>query len=274
MALGVAILVVAGTSGLAVGLMLVLRRRAPEGGRFTDSDRAAGVFSVLGTGLAVLIGFAIFLAFEDYGDAQRDAEQEAGATFQQFQDARLLGAPGRSAEIALGCYARSVVHVEWPAMRAGDGRSVQTEHWALALADLTPRLDVADQKAHAAFADWLQQATAREQGRHGRLLEARHPLPGLLWLMLILGSVLVVGFILLWADPKEPAGAQATLVGSVTGLLTVSLLLVSFLNSPYGTHRGSIHPGAMAQALGDMRVDLSAIDGGCDARGVRRTRIL
>jgi hypothetical protein len=229
---------------------------------------------VLGTGLAVLLGFAIFLAFEDYGDARVDAEQEAGATFQQFQDARLLGPAGRSAEVALACYARSVVHLEWPSMRTGHGRSAQTENWALALADLTPRLDVADRKADAAFADWLQQATAREQGRHGRLLEARHPLPGLLWLMLIVGSVLVVGFMLLWADPEEPRGAQATLIGSVTALLTVSLLLISFLNAPYGQHRGAIHPGAMAQALGDMRMDLSAIDRGCDSRGVRRARIL
>ena len=41
--------------------MLLVRRRAPEGGHFTNGDRAAGVFGVLATGFSVLLGFIVFL---------------------------------------------------------------------------------------------------------------------------------------------------------------------------------------------------------------------
>ena len=47
------VLVVAAT-GIAVAAMLLVRRRAPEGSRFADGDRAAGVFGVLATGFSVL----------------------------------------------------------------------------------------------------------------------------------------------------------------------------------------------------------------------------
>ena len=39
--------------------MLAVRRKAPEGSYFADSDRAAGIFGVLATGFSVLLGFLI-----------------------------------------------------------------------------------------------------------------------------------------------------------------------------------------------------------------------
>ena len=41
--------------GISVGLMLLVRRTAPDGGYFHDGDRAAGVFGVLATGFSVLL---------------------------------------------------------------------------------------------------------------------------------------------------------------------------------------------------------------------------
>ena len=58
-----AALVIAATTALAVTVMLLVRRGAPEGSRFTDGDRASGVFGVLATGFSVLLGFVVFLAF-------------------------------------------------------------------------------------------------------------------------------------------------------------------------------------------------------------------
>ena len=70
--LAAAIVVV--TTAVAVTLMLVVRRRAPEGSYFNDGDRAAGIFGVLATGFAVLLGFVVFLAFESY-DTSLDQER-------------------------------------------------------------------------------------------------------------------------------------------------------------------------------------------------------
>ena len=58
--------------------MLLVRRKAPDGGYFNDGDRAAGVFGVLATGFAVLLGFIVFLAFASY-DASRAGRGGGGA---------------------------------------------------------------------------------------------------------------------------------------------------------------------------------------------------
>ena len=100
--------------------MLFVRRRAPEGSHFEDGDRAAGVFGMLATGFAVLIGFVVFLAFESYDTSRRGAEAEARTVFQQVETAQFLP-PSASAQLSgeLICYGRNVVHQEWPAMQAG-----------------------------------------------------------------------------------------------------------------------------------------------------------
>ena len=51
-----AALIVAVVTVVAIAAMLLVRRRAPEGSYFEDGDRAAGVFGVLATGFAVLLG--------------------------------------------------------------------------------------------------------------------------------------------------------------------------------------------------------------------------
>jgi hypothetical protein len=77
MDLAVAALIIVGASGIMVAAMLLVRRRAPEGGYFADGDRAAGIFGVLSTGFALLLGFVVFLAFTKYDDSRAGAEAEA-----------------------------------------------------------------------------------------------------------------------------------------------------------------------------------------------------
>jgi hypothetical protein len=70
-------LVVAAVTAVAITAMLSVRRRAPAGSYFEDGDSAAGVFGVLATGFAVLLGFVVFLAFESFGTSRSGAETEA-----------------------------------------------------------------------------------------------------------------------------------------------------------------------------------------------------
>jgi hypothetical protein len=70
-------LIVAAAVAVAVAAMLGVRRRAPEGSYFSDGDRASGVFGVLATGFALLLGLIVFLAFTSYDDSKTGSE--AGA---------------------------------------------------------------------------------------------------------------------------------------------------------------------------------------------------
>src|SRR5215212_2790137 len=109
MNLAVAILIVVAATSIAIMTMLWVRRTAPDGSYFHDGDRAAGVFGVLATGFAVLLGFVVFLAFSSYDAARAGAESEARIVAQQVETAQLLP-PTVSEELTaeLVCYARSV----------------------------------------------------------------------------------------------------------------------------------------------------------------------
>src|SRR5689334_6635200 len=114
----VAAVIVVVCAALAITALLLVRRTAPEGSYFNDGDRAAGVFGVLATGFAVLLGLVVVLAFTSYDESRAGAETEALTLAQQFEVAQLLPDPGGPRLAGqLVCYGRSVVHQEWPRMR-------------------------------------------------------------------------------------------------------------------------------------------------------------
>src|SRR4051794_22145471 len=104
----IAVSIIVAATGVAITTMLLVRRRAPDGGYFNDGDRAAGVFGVLATGFAVLVGFVVFLAFTSYDAARSGAEAEALTVAQQVETAQFFG-PEIADELTgeLVCYARS-----------------------------------------------------------------------------------------------------------------------------------------------------------------------
>src|SRR3954453_7138338 len=87
-----AALIVVVVAVVATAAMLLVRRRAPEGSYFEDGDRAGGVFGVLATGFAVLLGFVVFLAFESFDTSRSGAVSEAEIVAEQFETAQLLPA--------------------------------------------------------------------------------------------------------------------------------------------------------------------------------------
>jgi hypothetical protein len=133
MNLFVALVVVAASAALAITALLLVRRHAPDGSYFHDGDRAAGVFGVLATGFAVLLGLVVVLAFTSYDDSRTGAETEALTLAQQYEVAHLLpAAAGRRLASELVCYGRSVVHQEWPRMEDGTQTDAMNP-WGVAL---------------------------------------------------------------------------------------------------------------------------------------------
>lgn len=61
----------------AITVKLLVRRRAPMGGWFTDSPRSAGTLSVIGTMFAVMLAFVILVALQSYQRAKEGSNIEA-----------------------------------------------------------------------------------------------------------------------------------------------------------------------------------------------------
>ena len=98
-----------------ITIKLLVRRRAPMGGWFTDAPRSAGTLSVIGTMFAVMLAFVILLALQSYQRAREGSSVEAIAVaelhsvaevFQPHSSDRLQG--------GLVCYTRASSRTNGP----------------------------------------------------------------------------------------------------------------------------------------------------------------
>jgi hypothetical protein len=264
-------LVVAAVMAVTITAMLLVRRRAPAGSYFEDGDRAAGVFGVLATGFAVLLGFVVFLAFESFDTSRSGAETEAQVVREQFETAQLFpnAVRGRlSGELV--CYARTVIRGEWPKMQAGTlGDTVNP--WTLAMFRITKTVEPQSAREQAAYAKWLDQRTDRETARADRTHGAEGVIPLPLWIVLFLSAAIIFVFMLFFADSAERAVVQATMMGGVAIVITSTLLLLWFLNHPYHSGPGGLRPVAMERAIQILDQEAPVIGVKlmipCDARG-------
>lgn len=268
------LLVVVGACTITVSVMLLVRRRAPQGSYFSDGDRASGVFGVLATGFSVLLGFVIFLGFESFDESRSGAEAEATILLQQVETAQFF-VPPTAGELSgeLVCYGRSVVGTEW---RALDHHAFDdsVNPWAAEMFRTLRSVDPQSATEQSAYDRWMDQTGAREQARMARIHGAQGIIPLPLWL--VLGGIAAVIFVymLFFADRGERAMTQGLLMGSVTVVITSTMLLLAFFDQPYGGGVGTLRPTAMERSLRVIDSELAVagrdLTPPCDADGTAR----
>ena len=263
--------VILAVTAVAVTAMLFVRRRAPEGSYFEDGDRASGVFGVVATGFSVLLGFIIFLAFASYDQSRSGAEQEALIVVQQAENAQFFPHPaGTELTGQLVCYGRSVVNGEWDRMRDGtQGDAINP--WGVrmfrTLQTVVPKTAV----EQSAYDKWLDQTSGREEARRDRVHGAVGVIPTQLWIVLFFIAAVIFFYMLFFADSGERSIVQGMLMGAVVSVITVLLLLLHGLDSPFHSGVGGLEPVAMERSLRTIDQALGAIQTQvrvpCDAVG-------
>jgi hypothetical protein len=244
---GSVVIVVA--TAFAVSAMLLVRRRAPDGSYFADGDRAAGVFGVLATGFAVLLGFVVFLAFTSYDTARSGAETEALIVGQQVETAQFFDpAVATNLTEELVCYARSVAGVQWKRM---EDRTIgdSLNPWAVELFNTVRAVQPATATEQSAYDRWLDQTDAREQARSDRIHGAVGVIPTSLWMVLFFTTIVIFVYMLFFADRGERAAVQGVLMGSVVAVIVAMLLLLYTLDHPFHSGVGGLKPVAMERTL-------------------------
>ena len=173
----VCILIVLVSVAVGITLMLLARRRAPDGSWFNDGDRASGVFGVLATGFAVLLGLVVVLAFTSFDESRSGAETEALVVSQQYETAQFMP-EAYQAELSgqLVCYARYVVDQAWPRMEDGTQED-QVNPWAVEMFRTTKQIEPESNAEQAAYGKWIDQTSDRETGpqRPPARRRGRHP---------------------------------------------------------------------------------------------------
>jgi hypothetical protein len=234
---------------LAMAGPILIRRCVTLAQLRLNNEVAGFKFATVGVLYAVLLAFAVIIAWEKFSEAEDAATQEAGAVATLFRLAEGIGSePGAALRHALAHYATVAIAEDWPAMERGKASRTATvalDETYAALLTFTPR----DDRGSALLSEALHELNLVTQARRARLVLAPGVVPGMLWFVLSVGAVVTIGFTLFFG--AENLRVQAMMTGILAFLIFSGLLVIIAIDRPFaGEVR--IQPEAMAGVLEDF----------------------
>jgi hypothetical protein len=233
------VLVVGGACLAALVGLILVQRLVPVSIREEHNDVAGFIYAVLGVIYAVLLALVVIATWEEFGRARVTVEAEANALAEIFWLAHRLPEPeGRELQELAHSYAEEVVNVGWPLMEQGRTpsleRSQETSRAWVLIDDIRATLQEVEPRTVAGqelYAEGLDQVQRLADARRTRLVAAEESLPSVLWVVLIVGGIVVVGFAYLFG--MENTWAHALMVVALAGVIALVLFTIAALDHPF-----------------------------------------
>ncbi len=219
------------STALAVGGMLLVRRKYGVDNLSRYHDVAGNLLSIIGTLYAVLLGFVIVDAMERQQELRVIVEQEANGVANMFLLANGLS-PDKRFRIQQDCekYTRAVIEQEWDAMNAGTySPSALQSAWGL-WTTIT-ELKTSTQEEITLHDKLLDQLSVTSDNRRIRIVSAAHGVAPAMWVILIIGGAFTVVFTYFFAVHSLKVQLLMTTLVSLT--LALNVLLVFLYGSPF-----------------------------------------
>jgi hypothetical protein len=182
----------------------------------------------------------VIATWEEFGRARVTVESEANALAEIFWLAHAFPEPeGRELQELARSYAEEVVDEEWPLMQRGQtplmeqGTQATPRGWVL-IDDIRATIQGYEPRTEAGqelYAEGLDQVQRLADARRTRLVAAEESLPTVLWVVLIAGGIVAVGFTYLFG--LEHTGAHALMVASLAGVIALVLFTIGVLDHPF-----------------------------------------
>jgi hypothetical protein len=241
--------VVAAILGLVLLLVWLIRRAVPVVREGFDAEVASQMLGVVAALFGLLLAFIVVIAYQNYGDTQNNVSGEADALGAIVRDSGAYRQLDRDrVRDAVGAYVHAVVDDEWPRMH--DGKD-SARAWAgvdgvyAALQGLDPR----SSREVAFYDDSVRQLTAALDARRNRLDDAGGGLPWVIAALLLVGSIIIVGYTVLVGSRSfwfHAIGAAA--IALVLGFSLVVLLDLTYpFSGDLSVDPGPFRTGALAQ---------------------------
>lgn len=220
----------------SLAFLFVLDRCWPSHHRRKHNEAFAWQVNFLGVTYGVIISFMLFAAWTDFSNAITNANGEANAAINLSRVADTLPEQQRDDVQALVRQYVDVMLVdEWPAMDHNElspkSHEIVRQLW-LVLTH-TPSSGPAQQVGldHA-----LIELSSMTEHRRIRQEQALQHLPGILWSVLLFGSVLTILYACLFGAESLPL--HAIQVSGLSLLIALSLAAIADLSRPY---QGAAH---------------------------------
>lgn len=221
-----------------VATVLLVRRLVHHSILKPHNDISGFVFATLGVIYGVMLAFVVITVLEKYNTATLIAENESSSAYSLYRDLTLY--PNRDeaarALTMLRAYTLSIVHDEYPNIKAmkWDSRyqpSLNTHKASIGLWKTVNQIAPQNLHEQSIYDEMLDDLNEMMEYRVQRRLSARTDLPGVVWAVVVLGGLIVVGFMSLFGHENARVHVLiTTLLALVTG--GVIFVIVS-LNFPF-----------------------------------------
>ncbi len=227
------VLIVGGFVGSTLVLGYIVGRYTSTEVRTAHNDQAGFILAVIGVIYAVLLAFVAIGVWDRFQQAQTRSYEEAGAVATLYRDSESFPTGG-ALRATLREYVRAVIDDEWPRMRFGQRSSLADA--LIATADSEVRgLPVGAMHLEGIHLQMLSAMDSLMLNREARLTVDATGINVIMWMVLIVGGYVTVGFTYLFGFDRTIM--QQLMIGGLALLIGLVLFLVIALDYPY---RGSI----------------------------------
>jgi hypothetical protein len=240
------LLIVGGVALLALLGLSAVRRAVPREVRAANNDVAGFLIAVVGALYAVMLALVVVVVWEQFESARGIAQREANAVADLYRGAGGFADADRvRLRDGLKAYALAVTDDEWPVLARGRASDRAWQEFDALWRDYLA-LNPQTEREAALYDGSLDQLVELGNARRERLLASRTTIPGVLWLALIVGGGITIGFSYFFGVGDERAHTLMTL--ALAGVIGLGLFAIVAMDLPY-TGDVSISPEAFRQTL-------------------------
>ena len=235
--------------GVAAGGLLLVRRRVALSTRSGLNDVAGVLIAIVGGLYGVLLAFVVAIAWQSFEDASGLADREAVVVVAMYRDAGFFSTHQADIRASVERYARSVIDQEWDAMSTEAGDSPATDAALANVISEVKSISPQTLQEGTLYNQLITRLDSLEEARQDRLFAAGSQLPGPLWLALIVGGLITVGFTYCFGLPSERA--HLAMVAAVAATIGLTLFLIMSLDLPF-TGDVAVAPNSMREAIAEF----------------------
>jgi hypothetical protein len=228
-----------------------LVRRYVDIKRLTANNEVAGFkFATIGVLYAVLLAFAIIVVWEKFSDAEVNVVREAGAAENLYRLSQGLNEKsGIAVRDAVAKYLKVTMDDDWPAMDRGTAVAGGAAKQALDAA-YAALLSPDAQSNGTVVAEMLRQLDVITEARRARLVASQGAVPDVIWLVLLGGAAVTIGFTFFFG--AEILRAQVVMTALLAMVIFSELLIIIAIDRPF-TGAVKVEPNALAAVLADVQ---------------------
>jgi hypothetical protein len=247
-----AIVIVLGAVLLSLAGEALVQRVVPLKIREADNAVTGVIYEALLVFFGLMVGFALFIVWTEYREAESTVAREADTVADLYQLAEYFPESERDRiQDLTRSYAKVVVAEEWPLL--GQGRASRQSPHAKALAEqlvsTVQGFEPTTNAEQARYSEALVLVQTLDDERAERVVESHQGVPHLVWVVLILGWVLTMSFTFFFG--MESSGLHKLYTTALAVLAALTLYVIFRMEFPF-TGPAQVTPAAFESALHEM----------------------